>query len=96
MFDEEPNRVHVGYVDLLAFLSNCENALSEALSIETSINLPLSCLRVATDRSASGKDTRAIATVQVEDREAKVKRLTDFITQINALLSLPLWNTYRN
>ena len=96
MFNKEANRVHVGYVDSLAFFRNCENALRETLSVETSVNPPFPCLRVTTDRSTSEKDARTIATVQVENREAKVKRLTGLSIQINALLSFPFWNTYRD
>ena len=96
MFNKEANRVHVGYVDLLAFFRNCENALRETLSVETSTNPPFSCLLVAADRSTSEKDARAITTIQVEDREAKVKRFTSISIQINALLLFPFFNTYRD
>ena len=96
MLDEKPNRVHAGYVDLFAFFRDCENALRETFSVETSINSPFSCLLVAADRRTSEKDARAIATIQVEDREAKIKRFTGLSIQINELLLFPFFNTYRD
>ena len=70
MLGKESKGVHIGYVDLLTFPRDCENALREVRPVETSINPPLPCLRVASDRSASEEDARAITTIHVEGREA--------------------------
>ena len=96
MLSKESKGIHVGDVDLLTFPSDCENALREVLPIETGINPPLPCLRVASDRSASEEDSRAVTTIQVKSREAKIKGLTSVSTQIDVLLPLPLCNIHRN